>query len=134
MKQITTILLLAAAAVACADVDRTGEARDVRYPDVEIIVHENTRHGYEIQEAAPLFAAHFATVHYAEYHLNYAEQRRLAVAVARAVAGYLGSTNDIRVVHWEQPEPAGTNLADRIGAFLQGGYVTDETIPAAEAD
>lgn len=129
MKRSFVIFAALAAVVACADICRTGEARGISFPWVKVSLHQNDRHGWEIREDAPLFSAHFATVNYDEYHLNYAEQKQLAVAVAQAIAGYYGSTNDIRIVHWEQPEPASTNLADKIKAMLKGDWVTDEIVP-----
>ena len=129
MKRLMAIFATMAALVAGADISRSGEARGIRFPSIKVRLHQNERHGWEIREDAPFFAAHFATVNYDEYHLNYAEQKQLAVAVAQAVAGYYGSTNDIRVVHWEQPEPASTNLADKVNAWLKGDWVTDEIVP-----
>ena len=131
MKRLMAIFATMAALVAGADISRSGEARGIRFPYVKVRLHQNERHGWEITEDAALFSAHFATLNYDEYHLNYAEQKQLAVAVAQAVAGYYGSTNDIRVVHWEQPEPASTNMADRVSAWLKGDWVTDEIVPAA---
>lgn len=129
MKHSFVIFVALAAVVACADFSRSGEPRGIRFPWVKVSLHQNDRHGWEIREDAPLFGAHFATVNYDEYHLNYAEQKQLAVVVAQAIAGYYGSTNDIRVVHWEQPEPASTNLADKVNAWLKGDWVTDEIVP-----
>jgi len=132
MKRLIVILAAAVAVVACADFSRGGAPRGIHFPYVKVRLHQNERHGWEIREDAPLFSAHFATVNYDEYHLNYAEQKQLAVAVAQAVAGYYGSTNDIRIVHWEQPEPTSTNMVDRISAWLKGDWVTDEVVPAAQ--
>ena len=134
MKFALAISTAAFAVVACADFRRSGEPRGIRFPYVKVCLHQNERHGWEIREDAALFSAHFATVNYDEYHLNYAEQKQLAVAVAQAVAGYYGSTNDIRVVHWEQPEPASTNMADRISAWLKGEWATDEIVPIDRKD
>ena len=94
----------------------------------------NDRHGFEITEDSALFVAHFATVNYPDSLLNYAEHRQMAVAVARTVADYLGSTNDIRIVHWEQPEPASTNLIDQIAARFKGKWVTDEIVPVGRKE
>lgn len=134
MKFALAIFAAALAIVACADFSRSGEPRGIRFPWVKVCLHQNERHGWEIREDAPLFAAHFATVNYDEYHLNYAEQKQLAVVVAQAIAGYYGSTNDIRVVHWEQPEPASTNLADKVNAWLKGDWATDEIVPIDRKD
>lgn len=128
---LTTVAALVAGYVV-ADFCRSGEPRGIRFPYLKILLTQNDRHGWEIKEDAALFAAHFATVHYDEYHLNYAEQKQLAVAIAQSIAGYYGSTNDIRIVHWEQPEPASTNFADQVSAWLQGKYTTDEIVPATK--
>jgi len=129
MKCVLAIFVMAFAIVACADVCRSGKPRGIRFPDMKIRMCQNERHGFEVTEDAALFCAHFATLNYPEYILNFAEHKQLAVAVAKTVASFLGSTNDIRVVHWEQPEPASTNIADQILARLKGEWVTDEIIP-----
>lgn len=129
MKKLTTAILAAAVAVAAwADICRQGAPRGVRFPDLRVRMYLNDRHGFEVTEDAALFYARFATVDYPDF-LNYAEHRQMAVAVARTVADCLGSTNDIRIVHWEQPEPASTNIVDVIAAKLKGRYVTDEIVP-----
>lgn len=133
MKKLTMAILAAAVAVAAwADIYRNGAPRGVRFPDLRVRMYLNDRHGFEITEDAALFYARFATVDYPDSLLNYAEHRQMAVAVARTVADFLGSTNDIRIVHWEQPEPASTNIGDVIAAKLKGGYVTDEIVPLRE--
>lgn len=133
MKKLTMAILAAAVAVAAwADILRHGEPRDMRSPDMKIRMYLNDRHGFEVTEDAALFYACFATVDYPGSILNYAEHRQMAVAVARTVADYLGSTNDIRVVHWEQPQPASTNFSDLVVARLKGKWVTDEIVPLRE--
>lgn len=133
MKKLTMAILAAAVAVAAwADIYRNGAPRGVRFPDLRVRMYLNDRHGFEITEDAALFYARFATVDYPDSLLNYAEHRQMAVAVARTVADFLGSTNDIRIVHWEQPEPASTNIGDVIAAKLKGRYVTDEIVPLRE--
>ena len=133
MKKLTMAILAAAVAVAAwADIYRNGAPRGVRFPDLRVRMYLNDRHGFEITEDAALFYARFATVDYPDSLLNYAEHRQMAVAVARMVADFLGSTNDIRIVHWEQPEPASTNIGDVIAAKLKGRYVTDEIVPLRE--
>lgn len=130
MKKLTMTILAAAVAVAAwADIYRHGAPRGVRFPDLKMRMYLNDRHGFEITEDATLFVSHFATVNYPDSLLNYAEHRQMAVAVARTVANYLGSTNDIRIVHWEQPEPASTNFGDLVVARLKGKWVTDEIVP-----
>ena len=133
MKKLTMAILAAAVAVAAwADIYRNGAPRGVRFHDLMVRMYLNDRHGFEITEDAALFYARFATVDYPDSLLNYAEHRQMAVAVARTIADFLGSTNDIRIVHWEQPEPASTNIGDVIAAKLKGRYVTDEIVPLRE--
>lgn len=130
MKKLTTAILAAAVAVAAwADIYRHGAPRGMRFPDLRVRMYLNDRHGFEVMEDAALFCARFATVDYPDSLLNYAEHRQMAVAVARTVADYLGSTNDIRIVHWEQPQPASTNFGDLVVARLKGKWVTDEIVP-----
>jgi len=128
MKRSIVIIAAAAAIVACGDFSRSGPPRDLRYPDMKIRLEANDRHGFVIHEDA-FFGARFAVMDYPEFHLNWAEYKQLAVEVSKTVADYLGSTNDIRIVHWEQPKPASTNLADQVSAWLKGDYVTDEVVP-----
>ena len=129
MKRAFAIFTVATAIVACADIARSGKPRGIRFPDMKIRICQNDRHGFEVTEDATLFYSNFALLNYPEYILNFAEHKQLAVAVAKTIADFLGSTNDIRVVHWEQPEPASTNIADQILARLKGEWVTDEIIP-----
>jgi len=130
MKRTMAIIAAVAAIVACADFSRSGPARDLRYPGMKIRLCKNDRHGFEITEDAALFSAKFAVMDYCEYHLNWEEHKQLAVEVARTVANFLGSTNDIRIVHWEQPRPADTNnLGDVLNSWLKGKFVTDEIVP-----
>lgn len=129
MKRAIVIFVAVAAVVACADILRLGPPRNQRYPDMKIRLETNDQHGFVIHEDA-LFGAKFAVLDYPEYHMNLAEHRQLAVAVAKTVADYMGSTNDIRIVHWEQPQPANTNnIGEVISAWLKGKYVTDEVVP-----
>ena len=129
-KKLTMAILAAAVAVAAwADICRHGAPRGVRFPDLKVRMYLNDRHGFEVTEDAPLFCTHFATINYPDSLLNYAEHRQMAVAVARTVADFFGSTNDIRIVHWEQPQPASTNFGDVIAARLKGKWVTDEIVP-----
>ena len=129
-KKLTMAILAAAVAVAAwADIYRHGAPRGVCFPDLKVRMYLNDRHGFEVTEDAALFVSHFATVNYPDSLLNYAEHRQMAVAVARTVADFLGSTNDIRIVHWEQPQPASTNFGDVIAARLKGKWVTDEIVP-----
>lgn len=131
MKKLMMAILAAAVAVAAwADIYRQGAPRDVRFPDMRIrMCLDHWQGSIAITEDAALFCACFATVNYPDSILNYAEHRQMAVAVARTVADYLGSTNDIRIVHWEQPQPASTNFGDVVAARLEGKWVTDEIVP-----
>lgn len=131
-KRLTAILAAAVAVAAWADICRQGAPRGIRYPDVKIRLCHDDKHGFEVTEDAALFYARFVKMEYPGSILNYAEHRQMAVAVARTVADYLGSTNDIRIVHWEQPEPASTNLIDQIAAGFKGKWVTDEIVPLRE--
>ena len=115
--------------MACADVARNGPSRDVRSPEMRIMLCRTDQNAFDVAEGPSLSATRFARLNYPEYVLNYAEHRQLAVAVARSVASWFGSTNDIRLVHWEQPEPASSNFIDRLIAGLKGKWVTDEVIP-----
>ena len=129
MRRSVAILAAVAAIAASADIQRSGAPRGVRYPDIKIRLCQDDRHGFEITEDSALFCAHFATMNYPEHLVNFAEHKQLAIAVAKTIADYLGSTNDIRIVHWEQPEPASTNIWDGINAWLKGKYITDEIVP-----
>lgn len=136
MKKLTMAILAAAVAVAAwADIYRQGAPRGMRFPDMKIrMCLDHWQGSVVIMEDAPLFVSHFATVNYPNSLLNYAEHRQMAVAVARTVAGYLGSTNDIRIVHWEQPQPASTNIGDVIAASFKGKWVTDEIVPIGKRE
>jgi hypothetical protein len=130
MKRAVAIIAAVAAIVACADISRTSPPRGLRWPDMKIRLCQDDKHGYVVSEDVSLFYATFAQVDYPKDVLNYAEGRQMAVAVARAVANYLGSTNDIRIVHWEQPKPADTNnIGDVLNSWLKGKFVTDEIVP-----
>lgn len=128
-KRIIVILAAVAAVVAYAAFSPYGKPRSLHWPFWKIQLYQNDKEGWEISEYGTLFGPHVATVHYDVNHLNHEEQKQLAVAVAQAIAGYYGSTNDIRVAHWEQPKPASTNLADGLRAWLQGKWITDEIVP-----
>ena len=130
MKKLTTAIHAAAVAVAAwADICRHGAPRGMRFPDLKMRMYLNDRHGFEITEDAAFFVNQFATVNYPDSLLNYAEHKQMDVPVARTVADFLGSTNDIRIVHWEQPQPASTNFGDVVAARLEGKWVTDEIVP-----
>ena len=133
MKRAIIIFSAVSAVVACADFSRSSPPRKhIGYTDMKIRLEANDRHGFVIHEDA-FFGAKFAVMDYPEYHLNWAEYKQLAVEVAKTVANYLGSTNDIRICHWEQPKPADTNnIGEAISAWLKGDYVTDEIVPRTQ--
>ena len=129
MKRSFAIFAAVIAFSACADFQRTGSPRGLRYPDMKIRICQNDRHGFEITEDAALFRAKFATMYYPEYHLNWAEYKQLAIVVAQTIAAELGCTNNIRMVHWEQPPVANTNdIGEAVAAMLKGKFVTDEIV------
>lgn len=133
LKQTIVILAAVAAIVTCADIYRNGPPRDIRSPGMKIRITENDRHGYDIEEDVPIFYTKFASLHYPEYLLNYAEHKQLAVEVARTVAYYFGSTNDMRIAHWERPHVANTNdLGEVVAAWLKSEWVTDEIVPVGK--
>lgn len=136
MKKLTMAILAAVVAVAAwADIYRQGAPRGMRFPDMKIrMCLDHWQGSVVIMEDAPLFCTRFAIMEYPDSLLNYAEHRQMAVAVARTVAGCLGSTNDIRVVHWEQPQPASTNFGDVVAARLEGKWVTDEIVPIGKRE
>ena len=126
------LLLMACAGVAICSMSaiyQKGPPRGCKWPNLKIVLRQSEGNEWRIQEDAALFVARFATVHHAADMMNEAETRELGKAVAVVVANYLGSTNDVRIVHFEKPEPASTNLVDRLQAFLNGEDVTDEVIP-----
>jgi len=128
-KEAIAILAAVAAVVALADICRSGAPRGLRYPDMKIRICQNDRHGFEITEDAALFRAKFATMDYPEYYLNWAEYKQLAIVVAQTIAAELGCTNNIRIVHWEQPPVANTNdIGEAVAAMLKGKFVTDEIV------
>ena len=135
-EKLTMAILAAAVAVAAwPDIYRQGAPRGVRFPDMKIrMCLDNLQGSVAITEDAEVFYTHFATVNYPDSLLNYAEHRQMAVAVARTVADFIGSTNDIRIVHWEQPQPASTNFGDVIAARLKGKWVTDEVVPVGRKE
>ena len=126
---LTTVAALVAGYVVAAFCPG-GEPRGVKFENLNIRVIKNRdTHRYKITEDSPLFAYELAEVAYPESMLNWKETEELAVAVARAIAVHLGSTNDLRLVHWVQPEPASTNIVDVILAKLHGQYETERVIP-----
>ena len=130
MKKLMMIAAVALiSGLAIADFYRDGPVRDFAIPAIKIKMIQEEKHTWRISEDAPLFAARFADVYYPEYLLNYAEQKDLAKAVAKAVADFFGSTNAVRVAHWERPEPASTNIVDVLISNLNAKLVTDEIIP-----
>lgn len=131
MKKVVSIMAALAAILTFADIARNGPPRDIRSPGMKIRIAKDGGHGFIVEEDVPIFRATLATIPYPEYLLNYAEHKQLAVEVARTVAYYFGSTNDIRIAHLEQPHVANTNdLGEVVAAWLKSEWVTDEIIPA----
>lgn len=114
--------------IAMSAVYLDGQVRDEKYPDIKIVLRQKNN-DWLVQEDAALFVARFATVHLIEDWFNKAETRELAKSVAVAVAKHLGSTNDVRIVHFEMPTPASTNIIDIIESRLKGKDVVDEVVP-----
>ena len=122
------ILACGVASAALAAVYQGGASRNMEWPDLKIVLcHDGD--DWKVVEDSPLFAARFASIHPCEDMLNRAETRELAKSVAVAIARHLGSTNSVRVVHFEAPTPATTNIMDVLVAHLNGKYVTDEIVP-----
>ena len=122
------ILICGVSAIASAAVYQDGPARNEKRPYLKIVLRQKNN-DWLVQEDAALFVARFATVHTVEDMLNKMEARELAKAVAVAVARHLGSTNDVRIVHFESPAPASSNIIDVINARLKGDDVVDEIVP-----
>ena len=113
---------------ALAAVYQHGEVRGMEYRDMKVVLRQDGDN-WKICEDAALFSCTFATVIHPHDMMNVAEARELAKAVAVAVAKHLGSTNDVRIVRYETPPPASTNVADRLEAWLKGKDVTIEVVP-----
>ena len=130
-KTMTLIVACVAVAItAMAAVYMGGPVRSTRWPDLKIVMRldEKTGGGWNIREDVALFSMTFATVHHPHDMLNDAEARELAKAVAVTIARHLGSTNAVRVAHYEYPKPAGSNLVECLNAWINAKDVTDEVI------
>ena len=129
MKKLLFMASIVGAIVATGSVFQGGPPRGQKWPDIKIVLRQGEHKEWRIQEDSALFVARFATVNQIYDMLNEAETRELAKTVAVAIANHLGSTNDVRIVHFETPVPASTNLVDRFQSLLNGADVTDEVIP-----
>lgn len=129
MKKLLLMASIVGAIVATGAVFQSGPPRGQKWPDIKIVLRQGEHKEWRIQEDAALFVARFATVNQIYDMLNEAETRELAKTVAVAIANHLGSTNAVRIVHFETPVPASTNLIDRFQSLLNGADVTDEVIP-----
>jgi len=121
-------LLICLSFAAISAVYQHGEVRGMKYPDIKVVLRQDGDN-WKVCEDAALFSFTFATVNHPHDMMNVAEARELAKAVAVAVAKHLGSTNDVRIVRYETPTPASTNVADRLEAWLKGKDVTVEVVP-----
>ena len=133
MKRLMMIAAAAAlTATAVAAVYQEGEVRNMKFPDMKIVlrlVEDDGETYWRINEDAPIFALRFAKVYASPDMFNKAEGKELAKAVAVAIANHIGSTNSVRVVHKEVPPPAGSNILERVEAWLKGKDVVDEIVP-----
>lgn len=127
MKKIL-ILICGVAAIASAAVYQDGSARNEKRPGIKIMLRQ-INNDWLVQEGAGILSVPFATVRHVEHMLNKAETRELARAVAVAVANHLGSTNDVRIIHFECPTPASSNIIDVVNAWLMADAVVDEIVP-----
>lgn len=129
MKKTLFIACVIGATIALGAVYREGPPRDIKRPDLKIVLRQGDHKEWRIQEDAALFVTRLATVNQVYDMLNEAETRELAKTVAVAIANHFGSTNAVRIVHFERPEPASTNLIDNLQALFNGVDVTDEVVP-----
>ena len=131
MKKLLMLAAFAAVALtALSAVYQAGPARGIKHPDLQIVMRldEKTGGDWNIREDVALFSMTFATVHHPHDMLNDAEARELAKSVAVTIARHLGSTNAVRVAHYEYPKQAGSNLVERLNAWITAKDVTDEVI------
>lgn len=116
--------------VACvhADIYRNDEYKPLVHDDLKLRI-EKVGSEYLITEDAELFRAKYATVHFPEYHLSYAQHKELTRQIAMTIAKFHSATNgSIRFGHYEYPEAKGTNIIDKLIQGLGGKFVTDETV------
>ena len=113
-KLVFSASLAAVAAICIADIFRTGEYEPRVCDDLKLRI-EKIGSEYLISEDAELFRAKFATVHYPEYHLSYAQHKELTRRIAKTIAEFHSATNgQIRFGHYEYPESKGTNIIDKL--------------------
>ena len=130
------MIFAAVAAAICtavvADINRSAPYEPALWDGLKIRITPSEEHTCEwnINQDESFFAARFATVHYPEDHLSYAQCRELAKEIARTIVRFYSCTNaQIRIAHVETPKPASTNLIDEIKAALATKVVTDEIVP-----
>ena len=124
--------VIALAVFAYADIYRAANYEPRVRDDLQLRIEKNGSE-YIIAEDAELFRAKFATVHYPEYDLTYAQHKELTRQIARTIAKFHSATNgQIRFGHYEYPETKGTNIIDKLIQGLGGKFVTDETIKIKE--
>lgn len=130
---LCAITVAALCTVLFADINRSAPyAPPARWDGLKIRITPSEEHTCEwnINQDESFFAARFATVHYPEYNLSYAQCRELAKEIARTIVRFYSCTNaQIRIAHVETPKPASTNLIDEIKAALATKVVTDEIVP-----
>lgn len=115
-----------------ADIYREAEYTPCVRDDLNLRIE---KHGseYIICHDVELFRAKYATVHYPEYDLSYAQHKELTRRIAKTIAEFHCATNgQIRFGHYEYPEAKGTNIIDKLIQGLGGKFVTDETIKIKE--
>ena len=130
---LCAITVAALCTVLFADIYRSAPYEPpARWDGLKIRITPSEEHTCEwnINQDESFFAARFATVHYPEDHLSYAQCRELAKEIARTIVRFYSCTNaQIRIAHVETPKPASTNLIDEIKAALATKVVTDEIVP-----
>lgn len=130
MKKIA--LLFAASVIVAsviADIYREAEYTPCVRDDLNLRIEKNGSE-YIICHDVELFRAKYATVHFPEYDLSYAQHKELARQIAITVARFHSATNgQIRFGHYEYPEAKGTNIIDKLIQGLGGKFVTDEIVP-----
>ena len=129
---IFAVVAVAICTAVVADICRSAPYEPALWDGLKIRITPSEEHTCEwnIDQDESFFAARFATVHYPEDHLSYAQCRELAKEIARTIVRFYSCTNaQIRIAHVETPKPASTNLIDEIKAALATKVVTDEIVP-----
>lgn len=122
-----------AAGFAFADIYRNADYEPLVRDELKLRIEKLGGNDYLIAEDAELFQAKFATVHFPEYHLSYAQQKELAKEVALTIVRFHHTTNAVvRFGHYEYPEAKGTNITDKLIQWIGGRFVTDELVPLSK--